>query len=188
MAEEKVAVSEWEDLEGDWRLLQRSPIQVVTNRASDLKSQLEVAGEKTVFELRQHFKQYQDAPLTVDLLSTLVGKAVRVFLAKWQEGLRDQNLAGLIEIVLEGQDLTPEEMRGFLKALPDSLLQKILDSGIHSQSATGVHGLIAIEKHLRQRKVLDYTIGKDLGRVYVEFVDPETNGTVRFSLDEFFKV
>ncbi len=182
--------SEWEELEADWKLLQKSPIQVVTDRASDLKSQIELAGAKTIFELRQYAQNHllQDAPLTTDLIAKLVMKAVETFMAKWQEGLRGQNLAGLIEIVLEGQDLTPEEMRGFLGALPDSLLQKILDSGIHSKSANGIHALVAIESHLRLRKVSTYKIGKDLGRVYVEFTDPKTLSLVKFFLDEFFKV
>jgi len=182
-------MSEWEDLEADWELLQKkSPITVVSNKPSDLRSQLELAGAKSLFELKTFAKKFDGQPFTAEVLAEVMAKTVALFMEKWHEGLRGQNLSGLIEIVLEGQDLSPEEMRGFLGALPDSLLQRILDSGIQSKSADGVHGLVAMERHLRARNIRDYRIGKDFGRVYVSFFEPKVGAEVRFFLDEIFEL
>lgn len=180
-------MSEWDDIENDWELLKKkSPITIVSDKPSDLQSQLELAGAKTVFELKTFAKKFENQTFTAGVLAELMTKTVALFMEKWQEGLRGQNLSGLIEIVLEGQNLSPDEMRGFLGALPDSLLQRILDSGIQSKSGTGIHGLIAMERHMRARSIRNYAIAKEFGRVYVEFDDPKHGAKVKFFLDEVF--
>jgi len=174
----------WDDFESCWaELREKSPIRVVTTKASDLRSQMEIACAQTSFELAQHLKTLQGKSLAdPQVLSDLVSKAVVTFMEKWHAALRGQNLAGLIELVLEGQDLTPNEMRGFIQALPESLLNKVVESAIGT--ATGVHALMALEVHLRARSIRDYTLGKESLRTYVEFHDPGHNAMVRFYLDD----
>lgn len=177
----------WDEFEDYWKAIRNdSPIQLVSNRASDIKEQLEIACDKTSFEIKEYAKQFNGQTLTTELLGKLMARTVALFMAKWQEGLRGQNLSGLIEIILEGQDLTPAEMKGFLKALPDSLLQRILDSAIGAGTGSGVHALIALEHHFRKNGVRNYNLGRVDGRVYAEF---EAQGqTLRVFLDEVFKL
>lgn len=177
----------WSELESDWEDLKknRTSILLVTNKPGDLKSQMELAYQKTAFDLSQYVKRYDQQQLTVEILTDLTSKAVRLFMENWYKALREQNLAGLLELVLEGQDLSPSEMKEFLQALPSSLLQKIVSSAIGS--ASGTHALVAVEYMMRQRSVRDYRLRKEGASVVVSFVDPVTLGEVTFTLDETFK-
>jgi hypothetical protein len=176
-----------DDLEDYWSDLQKKQIiQVVSGRASDLKSQLEMASAKTAFDMTPMLAEYANRPLDSETLSKMITKTVETFMLKWYEGLRGQNLSGLIELVLEGQDLSVEELRGFMRALPVTLLRRILDSAIGATgtSGTGIHALMAVEMHLRQRGIPDYTLTRIGGRLHIEFTDPKRDALISFFLDE----
>jgi hypothetical protein len=179
----------WDDFEECWDAIRReTPIRLVKNRASDLHEQLEIACAKTAFELAGFVKQFDHQALDSTVIAKIVAKSTTIFMEKWREGLKGQNLTGLIEIVLESQDLSTTEMKGFLQALPSSLVQRILDSAIGAGDASGVHALIALESTMRVRGIKDYTIGKTDGRISVEFLDPTHSKLVKFFLDEAFSV
>jgi hypothetical protein len=162
-------------------------VEVVTNRPSDIKSQLLIASEKTGFDLAQKFAQYNGQILTAEILAKIVAEGVGTFMEKWFEGLRSQDLSGLIEIVLEGQNhkMTPAEMLGFVHALPISVIEKIVATAIGS--GTGIHALMALEKHRRTGGGPTYVIETISGQVMVRFDHPG-RGEVQFSLYDTFNL
>jgi len=181
------------DFEAFWEDL-RSPakepdapdaIQVVGGKSPDLTGLLEKTCEKTAQDLAQRFQSHHGETMTVKLLADIVTTGVRTFMENWHDGLRRQNLAGLIEFVLEGQSLTPEEMTGFVRALPLSLLQRISESAIGS--ATGIHGLMAVEYARRRGEVTSYILQSDKDRVVVEFTN-RLDQRASFYLDEEFEM
>jgi hypothetical protein len=176
-----------QDLEECWAAVRRkSPIRLVSDKASNIEDALTLACEKTSFLLAQKFKSWVGQPITTERMVQMISHAVQIFMEQWHEGLRNQNLAGLIEIVLEGQDLPPDELQGFIRALPKSLLERIARSALGS--ATGVHGLLAIEHAFRKTGVPVYTIARDPGsanRICVSFTDTDDQ-QVKFFLDETF--
>lgn len=176
------------DLQECWEDIRRkSPILVVRDRPSQLKDSLELVTAKTGWDLAQECADLRGKVVTPEILVTVVARAVRLFMAKWYEHLRGQNLAGLIEIVVEGQDLTPSEMKAFLGALPTGLLERIARSAVGS--GTGIHGLIGVEHARRTGSLTDYSIGRDPGcgnRVFVRF--PRDGKDVEFFLDEQFEL
>ncbi len=183
----KPAMDEDLELEDFWKDIRRQPtLVVVSDHPADVKSQLLIASEKTAFALAQKFADDNGRPLTPELLSRIISEGVKVFMEKWFEGLRDQDLSGLIEIVLEGQQskLTPAEMQGFVRALPDSMITKILATAIGS--GTGIHALMALERH-RRVNGQEYTIEAISGQVMVRFTQPE-RGEVQFGLYESFNL
>jgi hypothetical protein len=123
-------------------------------------------------------------------LSTLISKTVGVFMEKWYEGMRGQNLAGLIELVLQGQQLSPVELKGFVRALPQALLERIVTSTIGATGTygKGLHALMAVEIHLRKSAIRDYTLSKEGERLHIEFIDPKRDAIVKFFLDEPLRV
>lgn len=174
-----------EDLESYWKDIRRHPVIVTaSDRPADLQGQLLLASEKAGFDLAHKFKEFNGQPVTPELMAKIVAEGIRSFMDKWYEGLRKQNVSGLVEIVLEGQgnQLTPEEMRGFVQALPASLIDKVVESAMGS--ATGVHALIALEKHRRAGRA-NYDISKVGGSVQVRFTGPEGQ-EVSFGLYEAF--
>ncbi len=179
--------AEWQELQECWKELRpQSPITLVTTRASDLQSQLAIVAAKTTFELTKYANdKHTNRPFTGELLADVAAKGVEIFMRKWFEHLRSQDLAGLIEVVLEGQHLSPNEMKGFLTALPEGLLERIQKASIGT--VTGVHALIAFELHRRKRSITDYTLTKEGQRTRVEFRDPGRGVPISFYLDEAFE-
>jgi hypothetical protein len=174
--------AEWNELQEYWKELRPpSPIILVSNRPSDLKSQLAIVAAMTTAELQ---KVHRDPGVyaTNGDVTSLVSKGIEVFMQKWFEHLKSQDLAGLIEVVLEGQQLSPEEMKGFLMALPGSLLERITKASIGT--VTGVHALVAFELHRRKRNITDYTLSKEGERTKVEFRDPSRQVPISFYLDD----
>lgn len=176
-----------DELEDYWDLVRvKSPIRRVSDKASDIEGQLELACEKAIFDLKQKFDKHRGAKLTQELLGEMIAQGVRLFMKHWLEGLRSKNVAGLIEIVLEGQkDLSPAEMQAFVRALPQSLLQKVCESGLGT--ANGVHALIGVEHARRRGEVREYTLGRDGFRLWVKFENTAGN-EVHFFLDEPFEM
>lgn len=163
----------------------RSPITLINPKPSDLDSIAAFASELTLADLAKAInKKYDSRPVTGEMLADVVLMGVQTFLKHWKKALVDQNLTGLVEVVLEGQKLNADEMKGFVRALPMSLLEKIAQSAVGTP--TGTHVLMSIELLRRQGKAPDYLMGSEGRRVWVEFVHPERQQTVRFFTDETF--
>jgi hypothetical protein len=175
------------DLEEYWQDVRPMPFISGSESASKLKESLDVAYEKANERMGTLLKEskYRNAALTGELFAEIISKGVAFFMEEWHEGLRNQNLAGLIEIVLEGQDLTPSEMEEFVRALPGSLLERICKSA--TGTASGIHGLMAMEFARRNNHIRDYSVLQDGGRAYVKFTDLGDR-EVRFYLDESFEL
>lgn len=166
------------DLEGCWSDL-RCPKGSSEEAPSQLRRSLLDAHQKASIRLiEEELGGTGTKPLT-----TVVSRAVALFMEEWYQTLRDQNLAGLIEIVLEGQHLVPNEMQEFVQALPYSLLERICQSAMNS--ASGIHGLMAIEFARRNRNLRSYNIYQDGSRTYVQFTTLDDR-TLKFYLDEKF--
>jgi len=174
-----------DELEDCWDLVRvKFPIRRVSDKASDIDGQLELACEKAIFDLKRDFEKHSGQVLTHELFGQMITQGVRLFMKHWLEGLQSKNVAGLIEIVLEGQkDMTPAEMQAFVRALPETLLQKVCKSGLGT--ANGIHALIGVEHARRRGEVREYTLGRDGFRLWVKF-ENVTGDEVHFFLDEPF--
>jgi len=151
----------------DWDAVRKkSAIRITSTRSSDLESMLDLACEKTIFDLKQVFRKHALPP---EAIQEIVTEMVRRFTGHWKEALEGQNLAGLIEIVLEGQNLSPKDLKEFLATLPNIFIERICDSAIGGH-ASGIHAVIAIEKARRLRKVT-YEITELAGRFCLKCID-----------------
>lgn len=152
----------FDDFQDAWKLL--APSADCTRKTSFEKT-LEQATKRAVFRISEE-------NLTLDVhnpesVSNTLSRVVRIFLDTWFRELRQRDTAGLVEHVIEGQGLTPEEVKGFVRALPESFLNKVMASSGIQQN--GYHLLFALEKHCRDQIITDYSVGTKNGRLYVEF-------------------
>lgn len=184
---EAQAANEWDDLQDYWKEIRpKSTIILVSGRASDMRSHLEMAAAKASAKLAKYTNdKHSHQMITGEVLADVAVQGVALFMEEWNNSLKSQNLAGLIELVLEAQDLSPSEMRGFLQALPLSLIDRMLDSSIGT--VPGVHALVALEKHMRTKSIRDYTLSKEGLRIRVDFIDPVRQIPLSFYLDEAFQ-
>lgn len=110
------------DLESCWRDVRGLLIEVNSGKASDLEGTLSLIAEKVIFDLQAKFRSYEGL-IAHELLVEVVTLGVKDFMRHWRQTLRNQDPAGLIEIVLEGQHLSPSDIQGFVRALPRTLLE-----------------------------------------------------------------
>lgn len=179
-----------DDLEDCWADLRRGrrkeapAIEVVQTQGLEAATQL--ARELTIHDVTQFVeKTYADKPLTPNTVREIVSKGINLFVSRWRDIVRRQNLAALMEIVLEKQGLTPDEMREFVTALPLSILTKVAQST--NEGATGIHALLALE-FVRRNHGPDYRIFSVGLRTRVTFPNSSGSGEVGFFLDEPFKL
>ena len=175
-----------EDLESYWAPLRRaSVIKVVSGKITNLREGLELAALKAEQRLLKQVDESAHRFLTMGV-SELVSVCVNSLLVHWYEGLRGHGPGSLLEIVLADQHLPVGELKDFVRALPVSLIERILKS--HPlDKASGIHALIAIELHFRRGSGDDYEIrrGSD-GLLSVALRPINTGKSVVFSLDENF--
>lgn len=175
-------MSEELDLEGCWSDI-RTASGSSENASSQLQQSLSRALERSSKRLSEKYKELGVYPHAQEPLVKVVQHGIELFMEEWYQDLRNQNLAGLVEIVLEGQDLFPQEMKEFVQALPYTLLERICKSAMNS--ASGIHGLMAIEFARRNRSIRSYDIFQNGNRTYVQFTTLDGR-TVKFYLDEKF--
>lgn len=173
------------DLESCWdEIRQRSPIRLVKSGATRISDGLEVACQKTAFDLTARFRSEVGSTLTTEQLGKIIAESARLFLVHWRDHLASQDLAGLIEIVLEDAQISAHELTTFMQALPSSLLERCATSTLGS--TRGVHALSAIELARRNVGLPQYTVTEDGGRKKISFHDHERDSTVSFYADEEF--
>ncbi len=172
------------ELEAFWKRLRppRAP-EEPRGKGWDLRAAIMRAGAAANIELLKMFEGLD--PKIVSMVATT---AVRVFLEAWYEELRQGDTVSLVGVVLEGRDLTVEELKSFVQALPSTLLQRICD--FPSPHASGLQALLAIESERRKKLAPDYLLSRDPldDKLVVTFYPVQARGeAVTFKLDESFE-
>jgi hypothetical protein len=168
------------DLEPDWQTLR--PEFEAETRETFLERILNEANEVAVEKLRGEFT---DRALTVEALVDSIGRSVQVFIDEWFKALRAQDRAGLIEVIIDEQNLSPSEMRGFVRSLPLSFLNNAAKSAF--TGASGIHALLSVEYSRRAGIAKDFTIRRVGSRVQVT-VRTSDDKKLQFFLDDSFEI
>jgi hypothetical protein len=174
------------DLESYWRRLRppRPPESKEKQpREWNLREALIRAAVKCDQEMKDRFPTYD--PVVVSRVATA---AVQAFLEAWYDELHAGDTVSLIGVVLEGADLTVEELKAFVRALPTSLLKRICD--FPTPTASGTQALLALEHEYRRHLAPEYQLSRDPndGRLVVSFAPPALLGqVVTFKLEESFE-
>ncbi len=147
------------DLEEDWADLR--PASPITLARNDLSSMMEVAAVKTEQDIKQWLKQRagkESHPAPLDkLLGEIVVQAVAKFWEHLTTGAKAIDTVGLIEIILSTQNLPAQELKVFVRALPRTLLDRLIQSQLGAQ-AGGIHALLALEVMVRDGHENDYKL------------------------------
>lgn len=177
------------DLESYWASLRARREVTPLDQPSPVRRSLDRAQAITQKVLSEKFKTLGAG--TSDTLAEIVSTGAQVFLDNWYENLRQEGPSALIELILDGKDLSVVELKGFVRALPVQLLERIIkDRGLESKGG-GIHVLLAVEYLHRTRRLnQDYELRRDLdGKLLLVTYPSGLDGqelTVR--LDEIFEV
>ena len=182
------AEEEEDDLESYWKLLRPAPcIKVASGKVSNLSEGLELAALKAERALLRELDK-DPGKLTFTPIPELVSICIQTLLKGWLDGIHGHGPASLVEILLEDQRLPPGELKGFVRALPQSLILRILQGAPHDV-ASGIYALLAVEAHFRKTAERDYELRRNGSGVLIVTLEPtETDKAVVFQLDENFNL
>lgn len=152
---------------------------------SPFQKDLAAAAEVTKEKVADFVTNMGHQPLDGNTFGSIVSKAVHIYLETLQERLKGKDLIGLLGFVLEGQGLSPQELKGFVRALPDKMVDRMVNSVL--SSANGTQALVAIEWHFREGNLVsDYSLGvTSQGRMYAKIPQPDDEEIVLFLDDQF---
>lgn len=146
----------WQDLRGK----QQPSLVISGDKPKDYTFALEEAALKAEFDLHAEIAAMGSTALTSDLLAKLVTKGIKHFIRHWYAAYRNQDVAGLVEFMMDGLNLPTDELKGLMRALPRSLIDRVV-SGVDG-TGSGIHALFALEWHFREHNLReDYTLYRD---------------------------
>lgn len=182
---------EQDELESYWTEVRDLPkITIASGRAANLREVLEVSALKTLASLPNALRDYQDKVLTLEGLHGLARVVLDTVLKNWLRDVGGFDSASLIEVVLAGQSLPLNELKAFVRALPETLLNRTVEQGSIGSKGTGIFALLAVEWFFRQNKGRDYELSRDNdGVLLVRTWPAQLNGQpLSFRLDEKFRI
>lgn len=174
-------MAEDEDDFGDsWSLLDRE----VPSSKNLVNRHFEEIAREAQRDLLSYLESIGQVTVNSEVLSDIVAKGVQLFIEKWDARVRSYNLVGLLEVILEGQDLNPVEVKGFIRALPDRLIRKVIHDSIGP--AQGIQAFMAVEHLYRVKRLkADYSIHKNSrGRIFLRV--PHGEEVIDIYLDDTF--
>lgn len=174
---------EEDDLETYWNDLRKGQPEIKL-AGNDLPSILEVATARTTSDLREWRKKLPGTPG----LEELVAKGIETFWHHLTTDTKRFDIVGLIEIILSVQGLPAPELKAFVRALPRTLLERIVQSDL-GVTAGGIHALLSLEVLFRDDRESDYTLTTiQTGGIEVTVRPRNREGELRFRLDESFSL
>ncbi len=172
------------DLETFWKRLRPPRVDPAPQpKGWDLRKALLRAAQKAETDLEGRFEGLDPA-----VVSKVATTTLQCFLEAWYDELRGGDTVSLIGVVMAGADLDVAELKGFVAALPETLLQRICD--FPTPVASGLQALLAIEHCRRKKTAPDYLLSRDAldGTLIATFYPPQAHGEpVTFKLDETFE-
>ena len=169
----------WTDLQGD-----KAPsILEIASKPKDYTYGLEEASVKAEFELKQEIAKLDLASITTEVVSRMVSRGIRTFVRHWLGMYRNQDIAGLVEFIIDNLNLPPHELKGLMTALPRSLVERVTKNVYGS--SRGIHALFALEWHYREGNLPSgYSLVEVEGRTVVRV--RKDGNDITFTLDEDF--
>lgn len=176
-----------DDLDSDWHIL-RGDVPKVSLILNDIPSLLTTAKAQTAYGMSRKHRA-----ASLEDWKRFVDDGVEMFQTHLRATAKTLDPAGLLEVVLSVQNIPADELKGFIRALPRTLLDRIIQSDLAGH-AKGIHALLALETLVRDNLETDYRLlALPSGGIEVEVL-PRTGAQVaaprdrvlRWRLDEQF--
>jgi hypothetical protein len=173
------------NFEDDWSDLRPSTTTLIQTPESGLKGAIDLASAKTERDL---LTWAEKNPGALDV-TVYIARGMKTFWGHLSDELRGINLTGLIEIILTQQGMSGAELKGFVRAIPVTLLLKITESPLGA-STKAIHALIALEVLVRTDLENDYSLTTlPSGGLEVSLLPRKTpSDRLTFTLDESFSL
>ena len=177
-----------EDLDHYWSDLRPDPPQVRVT-GNNLPSLREMALAKTNQDIQAWARQSPHLIRSEAFVAETVNRTIETF---WEHLTRDSkryDITGLIEIILSVQNLSALELKAFVRALPRTLLERIVQADLGA-TAGGIHALLSLDLLFRNAGENDYNLTPlSDGGIQVSLIPRSRPGEIlQFRLDETFSL
>lgn len=181
-------VTSLEDIERFWDAVRVHRIEVAPE-AKGPESVIDLALERLKSELPRILEESSTKDLNTpqDFTNAFV-EASRILLNTLFEEQQKQDISLMIQLFLEVPSKNPEEIKEFLRALPQTLINKILLRMERSKHQCGLQMMLSLEALYRDGILhQDYEVTKETdNRIQIIFYPKERTGPLRFRLREMF--
>ena len=176
------------DLAEYWADLRPAPPQVRLS-GNNLPSLQEMAVAQTVQDMQAWAQKSPHLIRNETFVAELVNRTITTHQDHLTRNAKRYDITGLIEVILSVQNLSAIELKGFVRALPRSLLERIVQADLGA-TAGGIHALLSLEVLFREGRESDYQLtALPSGGIQVSLRPRSRPGEIlQFRLDETFSL
>lgn len=188
MPKEVGEVSSMEDIEKFWNAVRVHRVEA-SPQTQGPESAIDIALERLKVELPKTLEGYLRTDLSdPGVFTNAVVDAAKILLTALFEEQQKQDIGLMIQLFLEVPGRSPVEIKDFLRAIPRTLLNKILLRMERNKQMCGLQMMLSLEALFRDRELhQDYEVTKDTGnRLQIIFYPKETNSPLSFRLRDMF--
>jgi hypothetical protein len=181
-----------EDIERFWNAVRvhrvealpesKGPESVIDAAIDRLKSELPKI-------LEGYFSTNLNDPSEQRLVFTnAIADSFKILLHALVEEQQKQDISVVIQMYLEGSGMSPVEIKEFLRALPRTLINKILLRMDRNKQQCGLQMMLSLEALFRDKELhQDYEVTKEgTNRIVVIFYPKDNTGPLSFRLRDMF--
>ena len=177
-----------DNLDQYWADLRPAPPQVQVS-GNNLPSLKEMALAKTNLDMQAWARQSPHLIRNEAFVTEMVNRTIETY---WEHLTRDSkryDITGLIEVIISVQNLQAGEWKSFVRALPRSLLERIVQADLGA-TAGGIHALLSLDLLFRNGQENDYNLTPlSGGGIQVSLRPRSRPGEIlQFRLDETFSL
>jgi|WetSurMetagenome_2_1015567.scaffolds.fasta_scaffold443589_1 hypothetical protein len=181
-------VSSMEDIERFWNAVRVHRVEA-TPEVKGPESALDIALERLKTELPRTLERYLNKDLgNVGVFTNAVVDASRILVNALFEEQQKQDISLMIQLFLEVPGKSPVEIKGFMRSLPRTLIDKILSRMELNKQWGGLQMMLTLEALFRDGSLhQDYEVTKETDtRLQIIFYPKERTGPLSFRLREMF--
>lgn len=177
-----------DDIERFWNVVRVHRVEASPEEKGP-ESVIEVALERLREELPKTLTGYLNRNLNEPWVFTnAVVDAAKILLTTLYQEQQKQDISLMIQLFLEVPKNNPVETKGFIRAIPRTLIDKILLRMEKSKHQNGLQMMLSLEALFRDGQLhQDYEVTKETdNRIQIIFYPKERSGPLSFRLREMF--
>lgn len=181
-------VSQMDDIERFWNLVRVHRVEV-SPEAKGPESVIDTALDRLKTELPRTLEGYLNRDLSdPSVFTNAVVDAAKIMLTTLFEEQQKQDISLVVQLFLEVPGKSPVEIKEFLRALPRTLVNKILLRMERCKQQNGLQMMLSLEALFRDGQLhQDYEVTKETNnRLQIIFYPKEHKGPLSFRLREMF--
>ena len=184
----KPEVSSMEDIERFWSAVRVNRVEASPETPGP-ESVIDIALERLKSELPKRLEGHLMCDLSnPEGFTNAVVDASKILLTALFEAQQQQDVSLMLQLFLEVPGKSPVEVKDFLRAIPRTLINKILLRMERSKHQSGLQMMLSLEALFRDSQLhQDYEVTKDTSnRLQIIFYPKETSSPLSFRLRDMF--